>query len=129
MSSLYRLCPGTVRGRLCRKSTQNKDFRTVLTQGFRALLATPGNRLAALKAQSQERRGVLEAVRSSLPSKLAQAVASAGLTQGVLTVGVVGAHWASRLRYSSEPMRKRLSKALNEEVVAVRIRVLPPGSL
>jgi hypothetical protein len=68
----------------------------------------------------------LEQVRAALPPRLAQAVASAGITEGRLTVGVVGAVWASRLRYSTDIIRKRVAKSAGLEVLSVRIRVVPP---
>jgi hypothetical protein len=70
----------------------------------------------------------VEQVRAALPARLAEAVASAGLEHGRLTIGVVGAVWASRLRYSSDALRKRVGASLEVEILTVRIRVLPPGS-
>src|SRR3979490_1013846 len=98
--------------RLCRKLTQNKDFRTlfrcsslsysaVAMQNPRSvsdLLSRTGNKLTALKMRSQERALVVEQVRAALPAKLALAVVSAGVDQGRLTIGVLGGVWASRLR-------------------------------
>jgi len=69
----------------------------------------------------------VEQVRAALPARLAQSVASAGLDEGRLTIGVVGAVWASRLRYSSDAIRKRVAKSLGKEVLTVRIRVVPPA--
>jgi Dna[CI] antecedent, DciA len=88
------------------------------------LLARGGNKLSLLKARSKERSAVLTEVRAALPERLAQYVMSAGVDQGRLTVGVVGAVWASRLRYSTELMRARVAKALGQEITAVRIRVV-----
>jgi len=90
--------------------TQNKDFRTVFPfismpycraamqnpRRVSDLLSRTGNKLTALKTRSQERSRVLEQVRAALPARLAEAVASAGIEQGRLTIGVVGAVWASR---------------------------------
>jgi hypothetical protein len=90
------------------------------------LLAGGGKRLSQLKERSAERSQVLEQVRAALPPRLAQAVASAGITEGRLTVGVVGAVWASRLRYSTDIIRKRVAKSAGLEVLSVRIRVVPP---
>jgi hypothetical protein len=53
-------------------------------------------------------------------------VASAGLDGDRLTVGVVGAVWASRLRYSTEAIRKRVAKSIGKDILTVRIRVVPP---
>ena len=90
------------------------------------LLAGGGKRLSQLKERSAERSQVLDLVRAALPPRLAQAVASAGITEGRLTVGVVGAVWASRLRYSTDIIRKRVAKSAGLEVLSVRIRVVPP---
>jgi hypothetical protein len=69
---------------------------------------------------------VVEQVRAALPARLAQAVASAGIEQGRLTIGVVGAVWASRLRYLTESVRKRVATG-GVAIVSVRVRVVPPG--
>jgi hypothetical protein len=44
-----------------------------------------------------------------------------------LTVGVVGAVWASRLRYSTDLLRKRVAKSSGQEILTVKIRVVPPA--
>lgn len=90
------------------------------------LLSRAGNKLNALKTRARERIRVVEQVRAALPPRLAEAVASAGLEQGRLTVGVVGAVWASRLRYSSDALRKRVGTSMGVEILTVRIRVIPP---
>jgi hypothetical protein len=90
------------------------------------LLAGGGNRLSQLVERAAERSQVLEQVRAALPARLAQAVASAGIDQGRLTVGVVGAVWASRLRYFTETLRTRVAKSAGLKISAVRIRVVPP---
>jgi hypothetical protein len=70
---------------------------------------------------------VVEQVRAALPARLALAVASAGIEQGRLTIGVVGGVWASRLRYLTESVRKRVAASTGIPVVSVRVRVVPPG--
>jgi hypothetical protein len=90
------------------------------------LLARGGKRLSRLTERSAERAQVLTEVRAALPPRLAESVASAGLEGGRLTVGVVGAVWASRLRYSTDVIRKRVAKALSQEILTVKIRVVPP---
>jgi hypothetical protein len=98
------------------------------TKRLSELLARPGNRLCSLKQRSLERSSILVQVRAALTPKLAQAVSSAGIEAGRLTVGVVGAVWASRLRYSTEALRKRVTESSGVEVQRVRIRVVPPGT-
>jgi hypothetical protein len=90
------------------------------------LLARGGKRLSLLKERAAERSLVVEQVRAALPPRLAQAIASAGIDEGRLTIGVVGAVWASRLRYSTEIIRKRVAKASKVEITSVKIRVVPP---
>jgi len=92
------------------------------------LLSRTGNKLTALKTRSQERSRVLEQVRAVLPPRLGEAVVSAGIEQGRLTIGVVGAVWASRLRYMTESVRKRVGSSLGLAILSVKIRVVPPPS-
>ena len=90
------------------------------------LLATGGKRLSLLQTRAAERSKIVEQVRAALPARLAQSVVSAGLDGGRLTIGVVGAVWASRLRYSKDAILKRVAKSLGKDVLTVRIRVVPP---
>jgi hypothetical protein len=88
------------------------------------LLKTSG-RLAGLQARSRNRSKVLDEVRAALPSRLAQAVVSAGVEEGRLTIGVAGSVWASRIRYASEATRVTLNEKLGMQLLTVRIRVVP----
>ena len=90
------------------------------------LVSRAGNKLSALKTRSLERSRVLEQVRAALPARLALNVASAGIDTGRLTIGVVGAVWASRLRYSTESVRKRVGSTMGITIQSVKIRVVPP---
>ena len=92
------------------------------------LLARGGKRLSRLVDRAAERAQIVEQVRAALPARLAQSVASAGLDGGRLTIGVVGAVWASRLRYSTEAIRKRVAQSAGKEILSVRIRVVPPAA-
>ena len=96
------------------------------TKSVSELLAGSGKRLNALKTGLGKRSLVLEQVRAALPNRLAQAVASAGVEGGRLTVGVVGAVWATRLRYFTDALRRGVSGSLGVEILSVRIRVVPP---
>ena len=69
---------------------------------------------------------VVEQVRAALPARLALAVASAGVDQGRLTIGVVGAVWATRLRYMTEPVRKRVASSMGISILSVKVRVVQP---
>lgn len=90
------------------------------------LMNQGGSRLNALKSQSEQRSHALRHVCAALPEKLARSVASAGVQEGELTIGVVGAAWASRLRYVTETLRKRVGDAMGVELKTVRIKVVPP---
>jgi len=89
-------------------------------------MTVTGSRLAALKSQTLERSRALRHVCAALPPKLAQTVASAGICEGELTIGVIGAAWASRLRYVTETLRKRVGDSMGVELQSVRIKVVPP---
>lgn len=90
------------------------------------LLAGGNKKLSALKARSRERSLVLEQVRAALPARLAQAVVSAGIDQGRLTVGVTGAVWATRLRYLADDLRERVGASMGIDILSVRVRVAAP---
>ncbi len=90
------------------------------------LLQLHGKKLRELGVALKKRAAVLEAVRASLPAKLAPHVASAGLEKGRLMLGVTGAAWASRMRYVTGELRTKVGATLGVEIVSVRIRVLPP---
>jgi hypothetical protein len=90
------------------------------------LLAGSSKKLASLKRKSQERAVVLEQVCAVLPAKLAQAVVSAGIDQGRLTIGVTGAVWATRLRYLADDLQARVGESLGMEILRVRVRVVAP---
>jgi|SRR5208282_3154737 hypothetical protein len=123
-----------------KKSTQNKDFRTFWShycvtvlhvamqkpKPLSELMALPSRALKDLSARLAARSQVLDEVRSALPAKLAVHVISAGIDQGRLTVGVTGAVWASRLRYSSLALRKSVGDSLQINILRVKIRVVPP---
>ena len=95
------------------------------TRRLSELLSVPGKRLASLKQRSADRSSILAQVRAALTPKLAEAVFSAGLDGGRLTVGVVSAVWASRLRYSSDLIRARVSESSGLPIQKVRVRVVP----
>jgi hypothetical protein len=90
------------------------------------LLQLHGRKPRELGATLKKRAAVLDVVRARLPAKLASRVASAGLHNGRLTLGVTGAVWASRLRYSASALRTDVGAALRTDIVSIRIRVLQP---
>lgn len=90
------------------------------------LLNLVGTRLTALKTRSVERNLALDQVRAALPPKLAEVVISAGIEHGRLTIGVAGAPWAARLRYTTESLRTQVGTAMGMTIASVRIKVVPP---
>jgi hypothetical protein len=66
-------------------------------------------------------------VQAALPLDLARTVATAGLEQGCLTLGVAGAVWASRLRYATGALCEKVGQSMGVEIQRVRIRVVQPG--
>jgi hypothetical protein len=90
------------------------------------LLAGGSPRLGKLAAELERRSLVAEQVRNALPAELARHIATAGLDKGRLTIGVNSAAWASRLRYQTATLRKRVGHSLDVEITTVRIRVVPP---
>lgn len=91
------------------------------------LLAGGSIALQALKSRTLERSVVLQQVCAALPARLAEAVASAGIEGDRLTVGATGAVWASRLRYQTENLRRRVGESMGMDIRSVRIRVVPPS--
>ena len=98
------------------------------TKRLSELLILPGKRLGSLKKRSEERSTLLVQIRAALPPKLAAIVTSAGLEGDRLTIGVTAAVWASRLRYSTEALRKQLGASSGLSVQKIRIRVVPHGT-
>lgn len=92
------------------------------------LLKSGGNRLADLRAKSQNRTLALEHVCGALPPQLAATVVSAGVEGGRLTIGVASAPWAARLRYVTETLRMRVSGSMGIEIQSIRIKVVPSRS-
>ena len=83
-------------------------------------------RLTSLRTRSRERSRVLTQVVAALPPELARAIASAGIDQGRLTIGVAGAGWATRLRFGADTLRKQVADAMGVEIQSVRIKVVQP---
>ncbi len=83
-------------------------------------------RLTDLRQRLRARARVLDQVIAALPDELAAAVATAGMDQGGLTIGVVSGAWATRLRYLTDTLRQRVGAALGVEISSVRIRVVQP---
>jgi hypothetical protein len=95
-------------------------------KSIKELLSIGGSRLSALKARSEARNTVVEHVRAALPSQFCESIFSAGVENGLLTVGVTGANWAARLRYVTEDLRNKVGASMGVNIASVRIKVVPP---
>lgn len=90
------------------------------------LLAAPDGALAQLLADGRRQQQLLDQVRQRLPGELADAVASAGIADGALHLGVTSGAWASRLRFLAPQLRRQLGQPLNEVCVHVLACATPP---
>jgi hypothetical protein len=88
------------------------------------LLRLHHKRLDDLGARLAWRETVLAHVKAALPAELAGEVASAGLDQGRLSLGVTSAAWANRLRYAIDAAREPIATACGTAIEEVRIRVV-----
>lgn len=93
------------------------------SRDIKALFEGGSERLTSLKDRLQERSLVLDQVIAALPDEIAANVATAGIEEGVLTIGAVSAAWATRLRYMTDILRQRVGGALGVEISSVRIKV------
>lgn len=91
------------------------------------LMATSTKKLGELAGRLKQRSLTVEHVRTALPAQLARHIASAGMDKGRLTIGVTGAAWASRVRYQTDLLRRRVGDAMQTDISSVRIRVVPPS--
>lgn len=97
------------------------------SKSIKELLSGGHKRLNELTTKLEERSTVLSHVVAVLPPDVAEAIASAGLEGGKLTLGVTGAAWASRLRYVTDTLRMRVGESLGQEIKSVKIKVVPPN--
>ncbi len=91
------------------------------------LLQKGGARLSVLRSASAERAKLLDQVRAALPPKLAGYVVTAGIADEILTIGVTGGAWATRMRYLSDVLLPAAETASGLRIAAVRVRVVPPS--
>jgi predicted nucleic acid-binding Zn ribbon protein len=94
------------------------------SKDIKGLFEGGSERLTSLKERLHERSRILDQVIAALPEELGLKVATAGIDQGVLTVGAVSAVWATRLRYLTDTLQQRVGKASGVEIVRVRIKVV-----
>lgn len=93
------------------------------SRDIKGLFDGGSERLTSLKQRIHQRSLVLDQVIAALPAELAAAVATAGIEGGKLTIGAVSGSWATRLRYTTDILRQRVSSALGVEISSVRIKV------
>lgn len=110
-----------------RRPSSNGLVAVHKSKSIKELLNSGGTRIRDLKSRVEARSQVLAAVRASLDPPQADAVISAGVAEGVLSVGVSAASWAARLRYETDMLRSSVERATGVEIRTVRIRVVPPA--
>jgi hypothetical protein len=91
---------------------------------IKALFEGGSDRLTSLKVRSRTRSLVLAQVLAVLPAEFAKSIATAGIEDGRLTLGVDGAAWASRLRYVTDLLRSKVGESMGVEIRSVRIKVV-----
>jgi len=80
--------------------------------------------LSQLRKRLDERGKLLLQVRAALPPRLVEYALSAGLQDGVLTLGTDSAAWASRLRYVAPELIDKFRLDYGVKVERVRVRVV-----
>lgn len=110
-----------------RQASSNGLVAVQKSRSINELLKSGGTRIRDLKSRVDARSRLLTAVRASLDAGQAEAVISAGVIDGVLSVGVSAASWAARLRYETDRLRRSAERAAGVEIRTVRIRVIPPA--
>jgi hypothetical protein len=107
---------------LIRRSTKRVLVRKTID--IKDLFTGGSARLTSLLDRSRARSSVLAQVQAALPPELALTVETAGIDAGRLTVGVAGAVWASRLRFTTDALRQKVGESMGVEIQSVRIKVV-----
>ena len=94
------------------------------TKSVSELLRGSSKALRELRLKVDERSQLLLQVRSILPPALVSHVESAGIERGRLTLGTLSAAWASRLRYVTSDLRKRLNADYDLAIDSVKIKIV-----
>ncbi len=110
-----------------RRPSSNGLVAVQKSKSIKELLNSGATRIRDLKSRVEARSQVLAVVRANLDPAQAEAVISAGVTEGVLSVGVSAASWAARLRYQTDMLRSSVEQSIGVEIRTVRIRVIPPA--
>jgi hypothetical protein len=90
------------------------------------LLSSPGGRLGGLLEQARTRDALHRRVAPLLGTELAGLCRATGLEGGVLVLTTPSPAWATRLRYHSPEICRKLSEG-GLPVMSVRITVQPPS--
>jgi hypothetical protein len=91
------------------------------------LLGQANPTLERLREGAKAAEKAVDAVRRSLPAEVAEHVWGASAEDGVLTVLVDSAGWATRVRYAVPELKQGVGDRLGALVVKVNVRVRPQG--
>jgi predicted nucleic acid-binding Zn ribbon protein len=92
------------------------------------LLGQANPTLERLREGAKAAERTVDAVRQSLPPEVAEHVWGASTDDGVLTVLVESAGWATRVRYAVPELKQGVGERLGEPVLKVSVRVRPRAS-
>jgi predicted nucleic acid-binding Zn ribbon protein len=92
------------------------------------LLGQANPTLERLREGAKAAERTVDAVRQSLPPEVAEHVWGASTDDGVLTVLVESAGWATRVRYAVPELKQGVGERLGEPVLKVNVRVRPRAS-
>lgn len=98
------------------------------TKSVSELIGGTSKALLHLRERLDERARLLLQVRATLPPQLVAFALSAGLKDGVLTIGTGSAAWASRLRYVTPQTIAQLNADYQLSIEKVKIRVVRAAS-
>ena len=92
------------------------------------LLGQANPTLERLREGAKAAEKTVEAVRQSLPAEGAEHVWGASTDEGVLTVLVESAGWATRVRYAVPELKQGVGDRLGKLILKVNVRVRPKTS-
>ena len=89
------------------------------------LLGQANPTLERLREGAKAADRTLDAVRQSLPGEVAEHVWGASTDEGLLTVLVDSAGWATRVRYAVPELKQGVGDRLGAPILKVNVRVRP----
>ena len=92
------------------------------------LLGQANPTLERLREGAKAADRTLEAVRESLPRDVGEHVWGASTDEGLLTVLVDSAGWATRVRYAVPELKQGVGDRLGTPILKVNVRVRPPSA-